>query len=88
MSDPSRTETSVVAKLFGAMVMAIGGLIAVLSGLCSLTVVWSMIQNAMRYPRFAGANLASLWLVLIFGGAPLIIGVGIFLWGLRLYRGR
>jgi len=68
--------------------MAIGGLIAVLSGLCSLTMVWSMIQNALRYPPFAGANLASLWLVLIFGGAPLIIGVGIFLWGLRLYRGR
>jgi hypothetical protein len=70
-----------VAKLFGALLMAVGGLIAGLCGLCSAGVL------AITFSNGAGGIGPSMMLALIFGGPPILIGVGLFLWGRSLWRG-
>jgi len=76
MSEPERT----VAKLFGAMLMAVGVLIAGLAGLCSAAMIVMMINQ----PSGAASALP---LVATFGGVPIVIGVGIFIGGRALWRG-
>ena len=89
MSDPSRTGPSVVAKLFGALLMAVGGLITTLCGLCSAAILVAAIANATKQPNLFAQNIGgSLVMVLLFGGVPIAFGVGVFLWGLALYRGQ
>ena len=60
-------------KLIGGILMAIGILIAGLSGLCSLVFIISGL------PSGEGAGLFTL--VLVLGGIPFAIGVGLFLGG-------
>lgn len=76
MSEQDRT----VAKLFGAMLMAVGVLIAGLAGLCSAAMIVMMIGQ----PSGAASALP---LVVGFGGVPIVIGVGIFMGGRTLWRG-
>ena len=87
MSDTPRRPVSPVVKLFGAMLMAVGGLIAVLSGLCSMTVLVVSIQNSMRFAPSAGGSVTVVLLILLFGGGPFVVGVGVFMWGRIIYRG-
>lgn len=70
-----------MAKLFGALLMTAGGLIAGLCGLCSAGVLIMTVAD--------GANGigSSILLALIFGGPPIVIGLGLFLWGRSLWRG-
>jgi len=70
-----------VAKLFGALLMAVGGLIAGLCGLCSAGVVIITISDGSN-----GIG-SSMMLALIFGGPPIVVGIGLFLWGRSLWRG-
>jgi len=70
-----------VAKLFGALLMAVGGLMAALCGLCSAGVVIMSGANGV------GGAAPAMMLALIFGGPPIVIGVGVFLWGRSLWRG-
>jgi hypothetical protein len=70
-----------VAKLFGALLMAVGGLMAGLCGLCSAGVVIITISGGSN-----GIG-ALMMLVLIFGGPPIAIGTGLFLWGRSLWLG-
>ena len=73
-----------VARLFGALLMVVGGLIAVLSGLCSLGLVVMMVAH----PGPGAAEVVSaMGVVAIFGGIPLAVGGGVFLVGRSLWRG-
>jgi len=71
-----------VKTFFGGLLMAIGLLIAVLSGLCS----------AVFLTKFAvgsgggGFNGAGLMIVAVVGGLPFLGGVGMFFGGLTLVR--
>jgi hypothetical protein len=76
-----------VAKLFGALLMAVGGLIAVLSGLCSLAFLGTMIQNLVQHPGQSGQIVGLLLAVLFFGGTPIGVGVGLVVIGRHLLRG-
>jgi len=66
--------------------MAMGGLVAGLSGLCSLTflgyAIWDVVADAGRLMDVGSMLL----LILAFGGVPFTIGAGIFIWGRRLRR--
>jgi hypothetical protein len=67
-----------VAKLFGALLMAVGGLIMGLCGLCSLAFMVTM---------GAGDSTGMLFLVAIFAGIPIAAGAAIFFVGRSLWRG-
>ena len=77
MSDGDR----IVARLFGALLMAVGALIVVLAGLCSAAFLVMMLG-----PRNGGAA-SGVGLILIFGGVPIAIGGGVFMGGRALWRG-
>ncbi len=88
-----------VIKLFGAFLMAVGGLIVLLCGLCSLGVVGAMITGVVQAGFAHHANLGSssiviaslattIAMVAIFGGVPGLCGLAVFLWGRNLYRRR
>lgn len=64
-------------KIFGGIIVAVGILIAGASGLCSISVL-------MDSGEFAGPGM---WpLVLIVGGIPFAIGVGLVLAGRSVVR--
>ena len=69
-SDQGRRDP--VARLFGALLMAVGVLMMALCGLCSLAVLASVAGSGQ------GAQGGMLLLVLIFGGVPIGVGFLIF----------
>jgi hypothetical protein len=87
MTDPSQTGAGPVAKLFGSLLMAVGGLIAVLSGLCSLAFLGTMIQTSVPHPGQNNQIVGLLVAVLVFGGVPIGVGAGLFIIGRHLFRG-
>ncbi|UIJ44679.1 hypothetical protein LZK98_16720 [Sphingomonas cannabina] len=66
-------------RLFGGLLLAAGILIMACSGLCSLVVVVSGFEVAIREP-------SAILLPLIIGGVPFAIGFGAFTWGRWLLR--
>ena len=62
------------ARLFGAILMAVGAMIALLCGLCSLTVLAS------------GGIVGFFPFVAVIGGIPIFVGVLIFKAGLKRYK--
>lgn len=70
-------------RFFGALLMAIGGLVAGVSGLCVLTLgstlIWTNITNLEGL-------FSVLLLILVFGVIPFAGGASLFLWGRRLRR--
>lgn len=67
-----------VARLFGALMMAVGALMMALCGLCSLAGVIYAVGSG-------GSDMGfSLLFVLSFGGVPIIVGLGIFWLGRSL----
>lgn len=64
--------------LFGGLLLAIGGMIALLSGLCSAYFVLTVLGT--------GGNREILLFVLFVGGIPFVIGFGLFRWGLWMVR--
>lgn len=81
MSDPSEPKHSKILQLLGIMLMAIGGMIAVLSGLCSLAYMASMFRTSG-----AGESFFALPFTLVVGGVPIAVGVGVFFGGWKLYK--
>ncbi len=68
-------------RFFGALMMAVGGLIAVLSSLCSFAVL------AVQGANGSAANwLSALATVAVFGGIPFAIGAVLVFVGRGLYR--
>ena len=70
-------------KFFGGLLMAIGILIATLSGLCSAWFLVMMIAHPGQ-GEFSGTDM--LPLVAVIGGVPCLSGVGMFFWGRWLLR--
>jgi hypothetical protein len=67
--------------LFGGLLLAIGGLIAMLSGLCS---AWILIATLGSGSGSEALGMTPM--VAIVGGIPFAIGAGLFLWGRSLIR--
>jgi hypothetical protein len=81
VTDHDNGSGRAVARLFGALLMAAGALIAGLCGLCSVAFLVSLAATDQ-------GGLGGMWVVaLIFGGPPIVIGVGVFLGGRSLWRG-
>jgi hypothetical protein len=74
-----------VGRLFGAFLMAIGGLMALLCGGCSLSIAAAMIGSAIAHPRLA-SELGVLPVFLLIGGLPAALGVYIFRVGVKARR--
>lgn len=61
-----------IKSFFGGLLMAVGGLTAVLSGLCSLTFVLGGIGEVIRQP---GNFWGSAGALAVFGGIPFCVGL-------------
>lgn len=70
-------------KVFGGLLLALGILIAGLSGLCTV-----MMFTSSGTPVSADEILESLPIVLIFGGIPFVMGLGLVFAGRSLLRER
>ena len=78
---------SPVRRFLGALLIAVGGLIAALSGLCSVVFLGALVVDLVRDPAsMDSAVWPSLILLLVVGGLPLAIGVGLVFWGRALRR--
>jgi hypothetical protein len=74
-------------KLIGGILLAVGALIAAGSGLCTLAVVGSSLASPNEWTGGgAGGMFGGFMIVLLFGGIPFAIGVGLFLLGRRMVR--
>lgn len=73
MDEGPRKDNS-IAKLFGAILMAVGAMITFLCGLCSLTIL------------AAGGGAGAFPIVAVIGGIPTFIGVLVFRAGLKRYK--
>ena len=74
-------------KLIGGILLAVGTLIAGVSGLCTLVVVGSSLASPSEWTS-GGMNglFGSFMIVLIVGGIPFLLGIGLFLLGRRMLR--
>jgi len=70
-----------VAKLFGALLMAVGGLIV---GLCGLCTAGFLVMTGSSDPGSAGGLLI---IAAVVAGIPIAVGVLIFIGGRNLWRG-
>lgn len=70
-------------KFFGGLLMALGILIATLSGLCSAFFL-VMVVGDSGGGEFSGPSM--LPVVAVIGGLPCLSGVGMFFWGRWLLR--
>lgn len=73
MDKPPRKDDP-TARLFGAILMAVGAMIALLCGLCSLAVLST------------GGGVGLFLFVALIGGIPIVVGVVIFKAGLKRYK--
>ena len=81
MSDDKVHEAARASKrLLGGLLMAVGGMIALLCGLCTLGFGYLMVAQ----PGDGGLTL--LIIPLIVGGTPTGLGVVVFLIGRSIYR--
>ncbi len=69
-------------RFLGGLLMAIGGLMAGLCGLCSVAVLAMMGSS----PGDSGAVAMGLLMVAVVGGGPLAVGAVIFIVGRNLHR--
>ena len=84
MSDPTRSPRGRPASwFFGAALMAIGAMMVVLCGICSLGFFSSIAGISSHSATSIGGGVL---MIAIFGGIPIAIGVGLFLVGLGLCR--
>ena len=79
------SEPSAVKRAFGALLMAVGGLIATLSGLCSVLFLVSMVFAVMD-SHSANDAMVPLLIVFVVGGVPFALGAGLFVLGRHLRR--
>jgi hypothetical protein len=78
-----------MTRFIGAGLMALGGLVALLSGLCSLGVLATpFFDNYSARGEAAMRELMSIVaMVAIFGGVPFAVGLGLFFLGRAVRRG-
>lgn len=70
----------------GGLLIAVGGLIATLSGLCSLAVIGASYSAVLKGPGVLGNLIGGLLLVGVVGGVPFVLGVGLVIGGLAIIR--
>jgi len=80
VTDQDQGLGSKIARMFGALLMAAGVMVAGLCGLCSAVVLVTQVASV---PSSLGGMLM---LVLLFGGVPITLGLGLFVWGRSLWR--
>ncbi len=72
-----------MSKLMGGIIMGVGLLIAGVSGICSVAVLWDGFshrgQTGGEYLDFSAA-------VPLIGGVPFLVGLGLFFWGRTIVR--
>lgn len=81
---------TIVRRLFGAFLMAVGALLSILSGLCSAVFGSSVLFQGNTTDMFANLQplLGMAAMVFVIGGIPFAAGLGLIFLGYRLYRGR
>ena len=89
---PASVATSYsVRRFFAMLLMATGGLIAGLSGLCSAAVLVTVLVP-LAVGGAGGGGLGGfinlVGMILVFGGIPFAIGAGLFVLGRNLLRPR
>jgi hypothetical protein len=84
VSEPQTTgyAGSASGRFVGGLIMAFGGLIATLSGLCSAAFLAMMISSPGDPSMFA----FGVFVVGIIGGVPFAVGVALFFIGRSVYR--
>ena len=79
-----------VQRFFGAALMAVGGLIALLCGLCTVAyagvALIAMAMNTSNLQLMLSGVFGGALLVAVVGGTPTVVGILIFRWGRSLYR--
>lgn len=78
-----RQERNPVVVFLGWLLMGIGGLIAVTAGACSAIFAIPAVLSSLEYP---GGLPGMLVMVLIFGGVPILFGIGLFVAGRAIAR--
>ena len=73
-----------ILRFFGSMLVAVGALIATLSGLCSVTLIAPAIIQVLSDPSTLGNVLSGAPLVAIIGGLPFLLGVALIVGGRAL----
>jgi hypothetical protein len=89
MSSPEADPTPAPAAGGGcwpAALVIVGGLIALLSGLCTGVGVISMLYDMVRGQGSVGGNLSVMMLYLAVGAPFLAGGVALCVWGRRIQR--
>ena len=82
------SDTSPVRKFFGGALMAVGGLIAALCGLCTLGIIGFGLVDTLGNGSSADDLVGGVAVVSIIGGIPTGLGVLLFMWGRRLFAPR
>jgi hypothetical protein len=75
-------EGNPAQRFFGALFMAVGGLIAGLSGLCSAGVLLIGFASGSDFAE----TMSVLPIVLFVGGIPIAVGLALFFLGRWMYR--
>jgi hypothetical protein len=83
MSYADDQQNRAVRRLFGWLLIAIGGLIATLCGLCTLAFVFIGVASSAQS---SGGGAGLVGLALIVGGIPIALGVGLIFLGRWLLR--
>ena len=76
-----------VERLFGFLLIAVGGLFALLCGSCTLFFIGSGIVGMIHQPAPLGSIVSGLLLFLIVGGLPTAGGVVTAYYGWKIARG-
>jgi len=79
---PAAPEGNPAQRFFGALFMAVGGLIAGLCGLCSAAVLLIGFASGDT----PGETMSALPIVVVIGGIPIGGGLAIFFVGRAMYR--
>ncbi|HEY0649443.1 hypothetical protein [Phenylobacterium sp.] len=82
------SDVSPVQKFLGGALMAVGGLIAALCGLCTLGLIGFGVADTFGGGSSGGDLLGAAAIATIIGGVPTVLGVLLFAWGRRLYAPR
>jgi len=81
MSEPPRPDH--VTGLFGAALIAVGVLMMALCGGCGAVFFVIFAADGLAHPN----DMAMELLPIVLGGVPALVGLGLFVWGRRLWRG-
>jgi ABC-type Na+ efflux pump permease subunit len=86
MNEPA--ERDAVRVFAGRALVTVGALILGLSGLCTLYFGGLSLFSDLKQANSYGSFSSILPFMLVLGGVPMLIGFGLFRWGLSVLRKR